>query len=138
MPAGYVADTGASFGNRNGFSYGWLGSNYNGRDRNSAQAADQAYDTLNHMQVGGNRTWEIALANGTYRVRLVAGDASYWDSQYHLLLEGQTAVQATSSSGQRWHEATVTVVVTDGRLTLSNGASAVNNKVSFIEISTLP
>ncbi|MDA0244872.1 MAG: DNRLRE domain-containing protein [Chloroflexi bacterium] len=138
VPAGYVADTGASFGNRNGFSYGWLGSNYNGRDRNSAQAADQAYDTLNHMQVGGNRTWEIALANGTYRVRLVAGDASYWDSQYHLLLEGQTAVQATSSSGQRWHEATVTVVVTDGRLTLSNGASAVNNKVSFIEISTLP
>jgi hypothetical protein len=139
VPAGYVADTGGSFGNRNGFSYGWLGSgNYNGRVRNSSQSADQAYDTLNHMQVGGNRTWEMALANGTYRVRLVAGDASYWDSYYHLLLEGQPAIEAAPNSGQRWREATVTVVVTDGRLTLSNGGSAINNKVNFIEISTLP
>lgn len=139
VPTGYVGDTGSSFGNRNGFSYGWLGSsNSNGRDRNATNSADQAYDTLNHLQLGGNRTWEMALANGTYRVRLVAGDASYWDSQYHLLLEGQTALQATPTSGQRWREATVTVVVIDGRLTLSNGASAVNNKISFIEISTLP
>ena len=47
-------------------------------------------------------------------------------------------VNGTPTAVQLWLEGTRTVTITDGRLTLSNGASAVNNKVSFIEIRTLP
>lgn len=139
VPTGFMADEGHPFADRgNGFSYGWLAANNNGRDRNAANAPDQAYDTLNHMQVGGNQTWEMAVANGTYQVRVVAGDPSYFNSVYHLQVEGQDVVNGTPTAAQMWLEGTVTVTVTDGRLTLTNGASATNGKVTLITISTVP
>src|SRR5687767_5999450 len=59
VPAGYLADSGATFGNRgNGWNYGWDVDNTGGaRERN--KHADQRYDTLNHTQTYGSRTWEI-------------------------------------------------------------------------------
>ena len=53
VPAGYVADTGATFGARgNGYTYGWDAANTVApRDRNLL--ADQRYDTFNHTQVNG-------------------------------------------------------------------------------------
>jgi hypothetical protein len=38
----------------------------------------------------------------------------------------------------RWFEATATVTVSDGRLTLGNGPTAANNKICFVDIATLP
>src|SRR6059058_4690168 len=82
VPAGYVADTGATFGARaNGYSYGWnLSASSAARDRNSAASPDQRYDTLIHTQLYGDRTWEVALPSGQYAVHLVAGDPSYDNS----------------------------------------------------------
>jgi hypothetical protein len=85
---------------------------------------------------GGSCTWEIALPNGTYRVRLVAGDASATDSVFRLDLEGVTVIDGAPTDSQRWLDNTVTVTVSDGRLTLSNASGAQNNKVNFIEISS--
>ena len=65
-PAGYLADTGATFANRgNGFSYGWT-SNLSSatRDRDSSRSADQRYDTIIHTQQYGVGAWEIAVPNG--------------------------------------------------------------------------
>lgn len=133
-PSGYRVDTGAVYGLRaNGMTYGWSADNRaNARDRNAN--SDQRFDTLNHMQIGGNRSWEISVPNGRYQVRLVAGDPSFFDSILKINVEGALAINKTTSSGSRFADATVTVNVTDGRLTLSNATGARNNKINFAEI----
>ena len=81
-----------------------------------------AYDSLNHLQKPDNPNafWELAVPNGTYQVRVVSGDPANFDSVYRLLVEGTLAINATPTSTTRWFEATATVLVTDGRLTVSN------------------
>ncbi|HAV60908.1 MAG TPA: hypothetical protein DCY13_00900 [Verrucomicrobiales bacterium] len=138
VPAGYLADVGASYGNRgNGQTYGWNASNTaHARDRNSSRSPDQRYDTLNHMQKsGGARTWEIAVPNGSYSVFVVAGDAGHFDSVFRINVEGQLTVTGTPTSANRWVSGTRTVAVSDGRLTISSGSGASNNKICFVDIS---
>lgn len=134
-PDFYRVDTGDVFTTRsNGLTYGWNADNRHGRDRNAL--VDQRYDTLHHLQKNGqNLTWEFAVANGTYTVRVVAGDPSFTDSVYRVNVEGQLTVSGTPTSANRFFEGTKTVNVTDGRLTISNGSGAVNNKIAFIEIT---
>jgi len=139
VPAGYVADTGAVFGDRgNGFSYGWNADNSSTtRDRNSPSSPDQRYDTLEHMQKpeNPNAFWEIAVANGSYTVRIVSGDPSNIDSVYKINVEGVLAINATPTSTVRWFDATVTVNVSDGRITISNATGSANNKICFVDIT---
>ncbi len=139
VPAGYLPDGGLVFGSRgNGHSYGWTVSNTSqARDRNAASSPDQAYDTLTHMQKAGNSNavWEIAVANGTYAVRVVAGDAGHFDSVFRISAEGALTVSGTPDAAMRWIEGTSTVTVTDGRLSLTNAAGASNNKVCFVVIT---
>jgi glucose/arabinose dehydrogenase len=140
VPAGYVADTGLVYGPRgNGFTYGWNIATNETRDRNSTLSADQRFDTLNHMQKPSNpnATWEIEVPNGTYSVRLVAGDANHFDSVFRIAAESTLLVNGTPTTSSRWVDATATVTVSDGRLTLSNGAGASNNKVCFVDITQL-
>src|SRR4051794_27171641 len=87
VPAGYRTDTGGAYGLRsNGFTYGWSADNRaNARDRNAANSPDQRYDTFNHMSRDGiKRNWQIKVPNGTYSVKLLAGDAINWDSVFRL------------------------------------------------------
>lgn len=137
VPAGYAADSGSAFGNRaGGYQFGWDQSITTAtRDRNASNAADQRYDTFIHTQLNGSRKWEMAVPNGSYSVRLVAGDASHFDSVYKLNLEGVLALSGTPTSSARWVDKTVTVNVSDGRLTLTNASGSVNNKLAFITIT---
>jgi glucose/arabinose dehydrogenase len=143
VPAGYTADTGAVYGDRgSGRAFGWNASNSaQTRDRNSTRSADQRYDTLTHLQKPGssnpNAAWEIAVPEGIYRVTLVAGDASYYDSNYQLAVEGTLAVSGTPTTSNRWITGTVDVTVTDGRLTITNAPGASNNKLTFVDIRRL-
>lgn len=134
VPDGYRVDTGAAYGVRaNGLTYGWNADNRaNTRDRNAT--SDQRYDTLNHMQRGGSFRWEIAVPNGSYSVRVVAGDPSFFDGYFHINIENVKAIDAAPASNRRFIEGSVTVEVKDGRLTISNGSRAINNKISFVEI----
>ncbi|MCS7034230.1 MAG: hypothetical protein NZ561_09580, partial [Phycisphaerae bacterium] len=134
VPDFYRVDTGAPYGLRsNGLTYGWSADNRDGRDRNVLD--DQRYDTFHHLQKNGaNYSWEMLVPNGTYTVRVVVGDPSYHDSVYRVNVEGQLAVNFTPSAGNRFGEGTVTVTVNDERLTVSNAAGAVNNKIAFLEI----
>ena len=142
IPAGYVADTGADFARRgNGWSYGWNGDNTTtARDRDNSNSPDQRYDTLVHMQerVLPDAFWELAVPNGRYTVRIVAGDPDRFNSVYRINVDGVLAINATATRGQRWVEATVTVSVTDGRLTISNASGASNNKICFVDITRTP
>jgi uncharacterized delta-60 repeat protein len=130
-------DIGQAFGARGrGYFFGWDADNTaNARRRNNAGSPDARYDTFNHMQKNGaNRKWEIALPNGLYTVRLVAGDPSATDSAYKMSLEGQLVLSGTPSGDVRWFRSTTNVLVADGRLTLTNAAGAKNNKIAFIDI----
>src|SRR5688500_18121308 len=138
--SGYQKDKGAVFGDRgNGLTYGWNATNNNGVDRNSKRSFNQAYDTFLHTQKNGNFAWEIAVPNGTYDVRPIAGDAAAVDSFYHFLAEGQTIISGRPSSPyQHWVGGNMPITVTDGRLTISNGPNAVNNKIALIEVRERP
>ena len=140
---GYLPDTGAAYGDRgNGYAYGWIeGANTAlTRDRNSVNSPDERYDTLNQMQYNSppteTHTWEIAVPNGAYDVRLVCGDPDYTDSYYHVLAEGTTLTQGNAQgAARRFFDQTARIVVSDGRLTLTNGPGSYRNKVCFIEIA---
>ena len=135
--AGYVAYTGAVFGNRgNGFSYGWnIANTANARNRNLAASPDERYDTLNHLQKpGGAGRWELGVPDGRYLVHVVAGDPSKVDSTYRITVEGQAAISGTPTAAQHWFEGTVVVTVADGRLTITNGPGAVNNKLDYVDV----
>jgi fibronectin type 3 domain-containing protein len=139
--SGYKADAGAVFGSRgNGLTYGWNETNNNGVDRNSKQSFNQAYDTFLHMQKNGNFSWELAVPNGSYDVRIIAGDAVFNSGDfYHILAEGQTAINGRQTlTYQHWLGSNQPITVTDGRLTISNGANAVNNKIALIEVRERP
>lgn len=140
-PAGYLADSGAVFGDRgNGWSYGWNADNSaNTRDRNAT--ADQRYDTLIHLQKGGNFTWEIALPRGLYTVKIVAGDPSFIDSHYAFEVEGSLrpspVLGNTPTADNPWAEGVQTARVETGRLRIrsrSTGDVGVNDKLCFLEI----
>jgi hypothetical protein len=133
--SGYTPDYGQTYASRNGLTYGWNADcSSTMRDRNASNSADQRYDTLVQMQLNGTFTWEIAVPNGTYQVHIAAGDPSYYGNAIKLNAENVLAVDGTTSSMTRWIEGTVTVTVSDGRLTISNGAGSSNNKMNYIDI----
>jgi hypothetical protein len=139
VPAGYLKDGGLAYGIRgNGQTYGWnIDNTAQMRDRNSAVSPDQRYDTLGYMQRPENpdAVWEIAVPNGTYLVRAVAGDPTYFDITYQIAVEGVLTVSGTSNSAARWVEGTETVTVSDGRITIRSAPGATANKICFVDIT---
>jgi hypothetical protein len=71
-------------------------------------------------------------------VRVVAGDPQYINSTYRIAVEGALAINGTPTATKHWFDATVTVTVSDGRLTVSNASGAVNNRICFLEILQVP
>jgi hypothetical protein len=135
-PSGYVADTGKTYGSRNGLTYGWdKDISADTRNKDSSLSKDQRYDTFTHMQRSGSRTWNIAVPNGTYSVHIASGDAGFYDSAFRVAAEGKTVVNGNPTSSNRWVEGTQTVTVSDGKLTISNASGASNNKIDFVDIT---
>jgi hypothetical protein len=154
VPAGYTADTGAAYDAGRG--YGWvrqdsltgtrvpLDLTRNTRDRARA-GVDARLNTLIHMQygdVGGTNgvltagAWEYALPNGTYDVTVSAGDQPPYDSSHTVRVEGVPAISGfVSTAAAEFRQATVTVAVTDGRLTV-DAVGGTNTKLNYVEIAT--
>ena len=110
--------------------YGWNADNTaQTRDRNATNSPDQRYDTLTHLQkpANPNAVWEIAVPNGTYTVRIVAGTPSNIDSVFGQR-RGCADPQRHADVPTRWIEGTATVTVTDGRLTISNGVGSLEQQ----------
>jgi len=140
VPTGYFADSGAVFGDRgNGFFYGWNQDNSgNMTDRNSPNSPDQRYDTFAATQAaGGGSIWEIALPTGIYSVFLVAGDPARMNSTYRYDVENLLSLSGTPTAQNRWISASNVVSISAGRLTVSNGNGADNNKLCFIDIAPI-
>ena len=141
IPEGYLPEYGDVFGpHESGWNYGWDRNIRAGaRDRNSANAPDQRYDTLNHVQQDGvSKTWEIELPNGTYNVFLVCGDPSYADQANNFDIEGVQVVDADplGTAAFDFDEYRVTVQLSDGRLTIKPGPGANNSKVCFVDMES--
>lgn len=136
-PPGYLRDFGQTYGARpNGYTYGWNASNTsNVFNRDSSASPDQRYDTGALMQAGSANTWEIAVPNGSYKVKIVAGDPTDYSGTYRINAEGTLTVNGSPSSGSRWVEGTSIVTVSDVKLTLTNASGAVDNRIAFIEIT---
>ncbi len=134
---GYLVDSGAPYAARSGQTYGW-NAVVETRERNVN--SDQRLDTLAVMQAvsNPNARWELAVPNGSYDVHVVCGDPSFFDGYFALLVEGAPAVTGRASSASPFREGTVTVQVTDGRLTVSNGIGSANTRICYIEIEQIP
>lgn len=137
VPAGYRSDVGGTYARRpNGLKYGWNDSHVSAaRQRNDDDSPDQRYDTFTHFS--GDDAWSIAVPNGRYVVRVVAGDPSHTDSNYKMDVEGQRVIDGRPRGANPWVEGAVEVVVRDKRITLTSAAGAENNKIAFIEIGRM-
>lgn len=156
----YGARTGADQGD--GLSYGWraiaddqptslVG---NGRNRLTGSPAAPAGTTqlqagLLHMQLPATATsgvtipgyWEMGVPNGTYRVSVSVGDAMNTDSEHWINIENQNAIarflpSGANGSATHWAEATRTVQVTDGRLTLTP-TGGTNTKINWVTLDSV-
>jgi hypothetical protein len=106
-------------------------------ERKAGRSQDLRYDTLCQMQAGGNHTWELAVPNGPYSVHLAAGDPSFSTGAYRISAENVLLLDGAPSASNRWVEGLGTVVVTDGRLTLSSATGATSNRLAYVEISAV-
>lgn len=135
---GFLQDTGAPFGTQGSADYGWVDP-ATGTPVSMASAATNAAPTpdVNPLresyvamrpgdvpaQAGAqNGTWEIAVPNGIYQVSLQAGSPILETgiaTTHALRVEGQTLLDFSVPVGALGvRNATGSVVVTDGRLTV--------------------
>jgi hypothetical protein len=152
VPAGYTKDIGLGYVGGQGWiredslsgAHTALDISPNTRDRNRA-GIDQRLDTVIHMQfppANPNLTaikiraaFELAVPAGTYRVTASVGDAPPYDSTHVIRVEGITAINGfVGSASIEFSQATVDVVVNDGRLTV-DGVGGTNTKLNFLDVS---
>ena len=161
LPAGYLKDSGLPYSSARG--YGWvtqasvaaaphgahqpLDMSLNARDRDIAP--DQELDTLIHMQYppSSPRTdvqktpgaWEIDVPNGTYTVRVGAGDAGCAGetacTRQQVNVEGVIAlVHQEAPPDEAFAQTAATVAVTDGKLTI-DALGGDNTKVGYVRVA---
>src|SRR3954454_18723384 len=156
VPAGYTADSGAAYADAIGS--GWvredsldaathvpLDVSPNARERNAI--SDQRLDTFIHMQFPASvasstavripAAWEMAVAPDSYVVTVAVGDAgTAVDSTHRINVEGRTAIMSfTPTATTKFATATVTVPVSDGRLTI-DARGGTNTKIDYVDIKS--
>ena len=138
VPEGYLPDYGEAFGDRDeGWKYGWdRDIQGDARNRGSADAIDERYDTLLHLEKGAPAIWEIELPNGVYELFLVCGDPDYTDQTNNFDVEGVILEDPDGQAGDGFDfdEFTLTAIVADGRLTIQPAEGSSNSKIMFLDI----
>jgi fibronectin type 3 domain-containing protein/subtilisin family serine protease len=110
VAAGYTQVTEATaYSQAQGF--GWLSGSIDSRDRGQG---DDLQRDFNFTQDG---TFAVDVANGTYTVTLLLGDASAPHDQMGVFLEGAQVDSVTTAAGQ-WASRIYVVTVADGQLSL--------------------
>jgi glucose/arabinose dehydrogenase len=132
----YLVDSGQVFGDRGGgLSYGWS-FDHTGQSRDRSINPDQRLDTLIHFLPG--ELWEFALPEGTYEVTASIGDAAN-PSTYILNVEGVNYWNSVPLAPNVFLSKTMTVAVSDGRLTLDQGAAPDRfTRINYVHIVGVP
>ena len=100
------------------------------RDRN--MNSNQLLDTLVHLKNGAN--WQIEVANGTYEVTVSVGDARYATS-HTINVNGVNFWTNVTTAANAFQKKTLTITVTNGRITLDNGASGLHDtRINYLEL----
>jgi hypothetical protein len=118
--SGYIVDSGKTFALQSTQQYGWSTSETAqvfDRAKNSNQLLDTSVGVLSGAK------WEIAVPNGTYSVKISIGDASKKTTNT-VRIEGTSAYSATVLNANAFSNKTVSVTVSDGRLTIDAGSAA--------------
>ena len=132
----YLPDIGAVYGVRpSGLSYGWS-TNHMDVSRERSVNPDQRLDTLIHFKAGAS--WEFGLPNGAYEVTASIGDPQV-ASTHTLNVEGVNYWNALPLAANVFGTKTMTVTVSDGRLTLNQGAAAnMATRINYVHIVGVP
>jgi autotransporter family porin len=92
----------------------------------------------NPAAVRAPAAWELSVPNGSYVVTVSVGDEWSSDSTHRIRVEGQVAIAGfVPTSTTHFAEATRTVSVSDGRLTI-DAIGGTNTKIDYVEVSTGP
>lgn len=132
VPNRYLPDIGQVFGLRSaGLSYGWS-SDHTGVARDRNVNSDQRLDTLVHFHQ--NQQWEFALPNGMYAVTVSVGDPTI-PSTHTINVEGVNYWNAVSLAANSFINTTKEVTVSDGRLSINQGAAAeMATRINYVHI----
>ncbi|MCA9240837.1 MAG: hypothetical protein KDA37_11585, partial [Planctomycetales bacterium] len=135
-PNRFDTDAGAAFGVRGGgLAYGWNVDQSAGAVERSLEP-DQRLDTLVAVQSGGQ--WELAVPNGEYQVTASVGDPLQATTNY-VNVEGQQLHAAVATSAGEFAEASISVTVSDGKLTLdAAGAADLGTRLNYVYVIGLP
>ncbi|TVR46536.1 MAG: hypothetical protein EA402_02465, partial [Planctomycetota bacterium] len=114
-----------------GMTYGWLGEAGSSRRRGDGGSPSLVHDTLTHSN---GEAWAIALPNGRYQVRIMAGDPAFPDTHNHIFANNIEVIKGSLSEEQPWIEGETVVPVSDGRLVLQPGPEGSRYKICSIEI----
>jgi glucose/arabinose dehydrogenase len=135
-PARYLVDSGQIYGARpSGLFYGWS-TDHTDQSRDRGANPDQRLDTLIHFEL--NQKWEFGLPNGTYEVTASIGDPSN-ASTHTLNVEGVNYWDAAPLTANNFLQKTMTVTVSDGRLTLDQGSALDKaTRINFVHIVNVP
>ncbi|MDB5324681.1 MAG: hypothetical protein JWM57_250, partial [Phycisphaerales bacterium] len=141
MP-GYTADIGNGYREgSSGYSYGWINASGAPKRAGAASDRDQVDPSLTDSAINtygenGAVSWEVAVPNGTYYVKLVAGSPDVSFGRYEYGIENKsTFLDGSATSAAKWITATDTVTVYDGRLTISNVGDPDNHFLAYVEIT---
>ena len=132
-PRGSVPDTGDVFGPRSrGLAYGW-NEDHGENMRLRSSGAELRRATLVQIRAGG--VWELAVPAGTYRVTVGIGDPGF-ASVHTVRVEGVSFWTAWPLAAGEVAEQSATVSVTDGRLTLDQGAGGFEEtRVAYVLVA---
>jgi hypothetical protein len=101
-------------------TYGWSASHAGSAvDRNLN--ASQLLDTRIAVQAG--QRWDLVVPTGTYTVTVGVGDAGA-ASTHNVWVEGKSLFSFVNTAADQFLARTITVPVSDGRLTIGVGSAA--------------
>lgn len=145
---GYQADNGLPYADRgNQYHFGWRGTTPGMAMRGNSLTTDprgasdptiasgrpqpsQKY--LSQASLSAGSTWEAQVPNGQYTVRVVCGDAEQFGN-YDISVEGRITVSGITTPSNSWIDQTISVLVTDGYLTLFSPSGS--GRLNFVEIT---
>ena len=128
--AGFQADRGFTFDDKQGCGWGRdLSKNH--RRRSLLKGARDSFIFTRQKD-----RWECAVANGTYRVILCAGDSGHEQLKQFAVVEGTTVIDRQTTPAGEFVEVAAEVQVTDGRLTIDigSGLEKSNTCLNFIHV----
>jgi len=140
LQTGYKGDFGQTFGARgNGYSYGW---NVSHTSRTFGYSALPGWEktwgaawSLIRMLPGQPTRWEIAVTNGNYEVTILAAGYRCQGQLQQIAAEGVLVVNGVAGwDYDTYVGGTQVVAVHDGRLTVTNGPTAAENCIDYIQI----